>query len=133
MLVLPRSGHSRSMRLLVSHSARGFSSSAYNTRALWSSRLPVTAAASGVFAAASALAWSTLTASSPALTEAQHKDASLPNAEAQLAFRNKWQDTVRKMQADMCNMLEKVDGSGKFREDIWTRKEGGGLFIFTLL
>uniref|UniRef100_B8HSF2 Oxygen-dependent coproporphyrinogen-III oxidase n=1 Tax=Cyanothece sp. (strain PCC 7425 / ATCC 29141) TaxID=395961 RepID=B8HSF2_CYAP4 len=33
---------------------------------------------------------------------------------------------LRQLQDDICQGLEQIDGSGKFREDAWERPEGGG-------
>ena len=52
-----------------------------------------------------------------------------PNAasfEERVAFRKEWEATVKDMQAKICSALEKVDGHGKFVEDVWQRPEGGG-------
>ena len=46
--------------------------------------------------------------------------------ENRLAFRKKWEDTMKQMQSKVCTAIEKVDGKGKFKLDEWTRKEGGG-------
>lgn len=35
-------------------------------------------------------------------------------------------DWLKNLQDDICSSLEKADGSGKFKEEIWTRSEGGG-------
>ena len=58
---------------------------------------------------------------------AAHAEAQVVDTPKQRdAFRATWEATVRGMQNDMCAMLEAVDGEGKFREDVWTRPEGGG-------
>jgi coproporphyrinogen III oxidase len=43
-------------------------------------------------------------------------------------FQEHWESTMRKMQGDMCTMLERVENNSdhRFREDVWRRKEGGG-------
>ena len=61
----------------------------------------------------------------PSMTAAKaQKDASAE--EKRLAFRKKWEATVKQMQTDVCTAIEKVDGEAKFKLDEWTRAEGGG-------
>ena len=43
-----------------------------------------------------------------------------------LAFRKKWEETMKQLQSNVCTAIEKVDGKAKFKLDEWTRKEGGG-------
>ena len=52
------------------------------------------------------------------------KDKTGPDSS--LVWRRKWEDTVKQMQTDICNAIEKVDGKEKFRLDEWKRPEGGG-------
>jgi coproporphyrinogen III oxidase len=33
---------------------------------------------------------------------------------------------LKGLQDDICNSLEKLDGKGRFKEDLWNREEGGG-------
>ena len=35
-------------------------------------------------------------------------------------------DFFAELQVEVCNALEELDGSGRFREDLWVRAEGGG-------
>lgn len=35
-------------------------------------------------------------------------------------------DWFKSLQDDICNQLETADGSGRFKEDLWTRADGGG-------
>lgn len=41
-------------------------------------------------------------------------------------------ERFRALQLFICNELERVDGSGKFTEDAWTRDQGGGGFTRTI-
>jgi coproporphyrinogen III oxidase len=41
-------------------------------------------------------------------------------------MKNKFYQYIQNLQDQICNGLETVDGTTKFREDIWTRPEGGG-------
>ncbi len=41
-------------------------------------------------------------------------------------FKEKVAESYRKIQDQICNGLEKVDGLGKFEEEIWEREGGGG-------
>ena len=41
-------------------------------------------------------------------------------------MKDKFYQYILKLQDTICGGLEKVDGSAKFREDIWERLEGGG-------
>jgi coproporphyrinogen III oxidase len=59
-------------------------------------------------------------------TSPEDLEESARKKERQLAFRKKWEDTVKQMQTDVCTAIETVDGEGKFRLDEWTRPEGGG-------
>ncbi|MEP2509371.1 MAG: coproporphyrinogen III oxidase, partial [Reichenbachiella sp.] len=36
------------------------------------------------------------------------------------------QEWFKYLQDDICNSLEKTDGQGQFKEDLWDRPEGGG-------
>jgi len=40
--------------------------------------------------------------------------------------REEISDWLKSLQDRICTSLEKADGKGKFKEDIWTREEGGG-------
>ncbi len=41
-------------------------------------------------------------------------------------FREEWIDFIHELQNKICESLEAVDGSAKFKEDVWQRKAGGG-------
>lgn len=41
-------------------------------------------------------------------------------------FRGKWESTVRGLQSDFCETIERIDGKAKFKLDEWKRAEGGG-------
>ncbi|KAH9257817.1 hypothetical protein BASA81_003835 [Batrachochytrium salamandrivorans] len=40
-------------------------------------------------------------------------------------FKSQWETTVRKMQSEICRAVEKIDGVGKFKEDVWKRESMG--------
>lgn len=42
------------------------------------------------------------------------------------SFKEKWERYVHGLQDRICNALEEVDGRARFREDKWSRAEGGG-------
>lgn len=41
-------------------------------------------------------------------------------------FRKSFTDYIETLQDQICTSLEKLDGKGRFREDLWKRDEGGG-------
>lgn len=53
-------------------------------------------------------------------------DPKLVDDQKRVEFRKKWEETVKKMQSDICTAIEKVDGKAKFKLDEWKRAEGGG-------
>ena len=53
-------------------------------------------------------------------------DPKLVDDQKRVEFRQKWEETVKKMQSDICTAIEKVDGKAKFKLDEWKRAEGGG-------
>lgn len=42
------------------------------------------------------------------------------------SVKDQWIKFIHQLQDDICAALEKADGKAKFREDHWTRAEGGG-------
>mgnify|MGYP002795074951 FL=1 len=41
-------------------------------------------------------------------------------------MKNKFYKYIQELQNNITSKLEEIDGVGKFREDIWERKQGGG-------
>ena len=41
-------------------------------------------------------------------------------------MKNKFYTYIQTLQNQICEGLETIDGSAKFREDVWERPEGGG-------
>lgn len=41
-------------------------------------------------------------------------------------LKDRARDFFAALQDEICNALERLDGRGQFREDLWTREEGGG-------
>ncbi len=41
-------------------------------------------------------------------------------------MKNKFYQYIQNLQDQICKGLEDIDGSAKFKEDLWTRPEGGG-------
>lgn len=41
-------------------------------------------------------------------------------------IKDNFEKFISKLQEDICRELEKIDGIARFREDLWTREEGGG-------
>ncbi len=46
--------------------------------------------------------------------------------EEKISYKNKFYKYIENLQDTITSKLEEVDGSAKFQEDIWQRKEGGG-------
>ena len=44
----------------------------------------------------------------------------------ELSLKKRTRDFFAELQDEICDALEKLDGKGSFREDLWTREEGGG-------
>lgn len=43
-----------------------------------------------------------------------------------MAFKQEWEGFIQQLQDEICSALERLDGSGRFREDVWERPGGGG-------
>ena len=41
-------------------------------------------------------------------------------------MKNKFYQYIQNLQDQICKGLEDIDGSAKFKEDLWARPEGGG-------
>lgn len=41
-------------------------------------------------------------------------------------IKDNFEKFISKLQKDICHELEKIDGTARFREDLWKRDEGGG-------
>eukprot|EP00291_Cryptomonas_curvata_P017036 CAMPEP_0172170174 /NCGR_PEP_ID=MMETSP1050-20130122/11115_1 /TAXON_ID=233186 /ORGANISM="Cryptomonas curvata, Strain CCAP979/52" /LENGTH=351 /DNA_ID=CAMNT_0012841315 /DNA_START=105 /DNA_END=1156 /DNA_ORIENTATION=- len=53
-------------------------------------------------------------------------DSLLRDGTANTEMRAKFEKMCREAQAAICKAVEDVDGEGKFKQDAWTREDGGG-------
>lgn len=98
----------------------GFASSTLAAATTRSSRRPTTRAIGASLAAAASATVAALTSDwtdVPQATDAQ---------DGAREFRDEWLSTVRHIQQEVCDAVERIDGDAKFVEDRWERPEGGG-------